>query len=624
MSAPISAFKRWLLRFDASSPPSRRTLPPQPSMRERMLYITDGQRGRMTMMCLIVMLSALAEAVTLTLMAQIAAQLVKPPGAHVRVALINVHAPVKTLIIVAFAIAVARVPLIQIPATIIPTRIGTDVGARIRLDLFNAYSTASWEVQSRDREGQMQETLTNQAGSASSAVGSLLAFITSSLSFLVLLASALVLNTFAALIVLSLAITMFALLRPLRGLGERKARAWSQAQVTYAGRVAESIRIAEEAHVFGTGAFQRKANRILVQRVRKLLFQTQLLSQIGAKIFEAIVYLLLLGGLWVLHIDGAGHLGALGAVVLIVVRASTSSQGIQGTYQSMIQSLPFLERTQEAERRYRESAPAAGTQALGRVARIAFEGVGYSYRPGVPVLCDVSFEVEGGEVIGVIGPSGAGKSTLVQLLLRLRAPREGQYLVNGVPAQEIAQQDWHRKVAYVPQEPRLLHASVAENIRFFRDLDDEQVQRAARLARIHDDIVSWSDGYDTIVGPRADAVSGGQQQRICLARALVARPELLILDEPTSALDPGSEALIQESLSGLKEHDLTLFIVAHRMSTLNICDRVMIIIDGRMAGFDTIEQLQQHNAYYRTASQLAGGGTARTANGAGLAGELAR
>ncbi|HEY4917352.1 MAG TPA: ABC transporter ATP-binding protein, partial [Solirubrobacteraceae bacterium] len=273
-------------------------------------------------------------------------------------------------------------------------------------------------------------------------------------------------------------------------------------------------------------------------------------------------------------------------------------------YQGLIQAMPFVERTQEAERRYRESRPREGTQPLPLVQTLAFDGVGYAYRPGRPVLSDIRFEVNGGEVLGVIGPSGAGKSTLVQLLLRLRVPDEGRYLVNGIAAQDIAQSDWHQRVAYVPQEPRLLHASVAENIRFFRDLDDDAVEQAARLARIHDDIVSWSEGYDTIVGPRADAVSGGQQQRICLARALVARPEVLVLDEPTSALDPASEALIQESLIGLKQQ-LTLFIVAHRMSTLDICDRVMIIINGKLEAFDTIASLQQHNAYYRSASGIA-------------------
>jgi ABC-type multidrug transport system fused ATPase/permease subunit len=108
------------------------------------------------------------------------------------------------------------------------------------------------------------------------------------------------------------------------------------------------------------------------------------------------------------------------------------------------------------------------------------------------------------------------------------------------------------------------------------------------------------------VGPRADAVSGGQQQRLCLARALAARPQVLVLDEPTSALDPHSETLIQESLMALKS-ELTLFTIAHRMSTLDMCDRVMVILEGRMVAFDTKAVLQEENAYYRSASMIAAG-----------------
>jgi ABC-type multidrug transport system fused ATPase/permease subunit len=123
--------------------------------------------------------------------------------------------------------------------------------------------------------------------------------------------------------------------------------------------------------------------------------------------------------------------------------------------------------------------------------------------------------------------------------------------------------------------------------------------------------MSWSDGYETIIGPRADAVSGGQQQRICLARALAARPEVLVLDEPTSALDPHSETLIQESLSGLR-HELTVFVIAHRMSTLDICDRVMVIVDGRLVAFEATDLLQRNNSYYRSASVIAAGASGGT------------
>jgi ATP-binding cassette, subfamily B, bacterial len=161
-------------------------------------------------------------------------------------------------------------------------------------------------------------------------------------------------------------------------------------------------------------------------------------------------------------------------------------------------------------------------------------------------------------------------------------------------------------VAYVSQEPRLLGGTVAENIRYFRDeIDDESLHVAARMAHIHDEVLAWPGGYDHRVGQRLDAVSGGQRQRLCLARALAGRPEILVLDEPTSALDPRSEVAIQRSLEELRG-GVTMFIVAHRMSTLSICDRIMVVEAGRIAGFDTPENLQRVDGYYRVALELAG------------------
>jgi ABC-type multidrug transport system fused ATPase/permease subunit len=297
---------------------------------------------------------------------------------------------------------------------------------------------------------------------------------------------------------------------------------------------------------------------------------------------------------------------SLGAVVLLLIRAGSYGQQVQSTYQSVRQALPFVERVEEVQSRYAASVPPTGDRRLSQVRTLAFDDVSFAYSPSRAVLANVSFQVEAGETIGVVGPSGAGKSTLVQILLQLRDPVDGRYLVDGIPACEFAREDWYSRVAYVPQEPRLLHASVADNIRFYRDLDDTAVQEAARLARIDADIASWASGYDTIIGPRADAVSGGQQQRICIARALAARPQVLILDEPTSALDPRSESLLQESLSALRQ-EVTLFVVAHRMSTLDICNRVMVIVDGRLEDFDTPDSLARQSPYYRSASALAAG-----------------
>jgi ATP-binding cassette, subfamily B, bacterial len=262
--------------------------------------------------------------------------------------------------------------------------------------------------------------------------------------------------------------------------------------------------------------------------------------------------------------------------------------------------LPFIERVQDAIERYEHAAQSDETVAFESLGAISFQGVSYSYDGSTPALTDVSFEVKAGETIGVIGPSGAGKSTLAQLLLRLREPSSGYYLVEGKPAARLSRADWASMVSYVPQTPQLIYASVADNIRYFRPVSDEDVERAARLAGIADDVSSWSAGYATIVGPRAAAVSVGQAQRICLARALALRPQILVLDEPTSALDPTSERLIQASLTSLKG-SLTLFVIAHRMSTLDICDRVMVIVDGRLDAVERFDDLQSRNAYYRSA-----------------------
>jgi ABC-type multidrug transport system fused ATPase/permease subunit len=586
------------------------TLPPVSAL-TRVRAVLGERRGTALALGGCSMLSGLTEASILAVIAQIATAIVKG-GNHVHVKLGPVHlnAAIGTLFVVAFALTIVRIAL-QAPLAILPARIAADVQARLRTSLFDAFTRASWATQSQDREGHLQETMTSQVLQATTGALQATQLVIAGLTFFVLMVSALLLNVVAALVVLVTAVALFAALRPLNVVGQRRARSLSRAQLEYAGGISEAGRLAEDTQVFGVAAAQRARLNRLIHAARDLFFQAQVIGRLAPSVYQSAIYLVLVAGLFAIHSEGSAHVGALSALVLFIVRAGTYGQQVQGAWQGLRQSLPFIERLQDAQRRYLESSPVEGEQRLSKVDELAFENVSYAYRPGRPVLSEISFEVSGAAAVGIIGPSGAGKSTLVQILLQLRTPREGRYLVNGVPATEFVRDDWHKRVAYVPQEPRLVHASVAENIRYFRDLDDDAVERAGRLARIHDDIMTWSDGYETIVGPRVDAVSGGQQQRICLARALAARPEVLVLDEPTSALDPHSETLIQESLSALKQ-ELTLFIVAHRMSTLDICDRVMVIVGGRLVAFDTKAFLETENAYYRNASMIAAG----TAGGA--------
>jgi ATP-binding cassette subfamily B protein len=579
---------------------------PGSSTRERLNALLGDRRRTVFALAICSMASGFAEAGILALVAQIAATVVKgSKHAHASVAGFQLDAPISTLFIFAFAFTFLRIAL-QAPLSILPARIAAGVQARLRRELFDAFSRASWGVQSSDREGHLQETMTSQVLQATGGAMQATNLVISAFTFLVLMASALALNVVAALAVLGAAVILFALLRPLNVIGARRASELSRAQLAYAGGISEAGRLAEETQVFGVGAAQRHRLDGFIGTAQELFFRTQLVGRLAPSIYQSAIYLILVGGLAALYTGGSAKFASLGAVVLLIVRAGSYGQQVQGAYQGLRQSLPFIERLQDAAKRYRDSSPLDGGAPLASVQSVAFDQVSFAYRDSRPVLSGISFEVARGEAVGIIGPSGAGKSTLIQLLLQLRIPDAGRYLVNGVPVEQFKRDDWHRLVAYVPQEPRLIHASVAENIRYLRDLDDEAVERAGRLARIHEEIVSWPEGYQTIVGPRADAVSGGQQQRICLARSLAARPEVLVLDEPTSALDPHSETLIQESLSGLR-HELTLFIIAHRMSTLDICDRVMVIVDGRLVAFDTTDLLQSSNSYYRSASTLAAG-----------------
>ena len=590
----------------ASGPLQPAAAPLSSSRRARIALLIGDRRKLVGGLAVCSLASGFTESATLVLVAELATTLVGSPHAKTsHTSLFAIHASTGTLLILAFVLTGLRL-LLQIPLSILPSRIAADVLANVRSGLFGSFTRASWSVQSADREGQLQETLTGQALQAASGANQTTQLITASLQFLMLIAFAVWVNAVAALVVGVTSVALFGLLRPMRSRGVRISRDLSGAQVRYAGGVAEANRLAEETQVFGVVEAQRTRVGGLIADSQLYFYRAQLVTRLITNIYQSLIYVLLVAGLAGLYFIGGHHAGALGAIVLLLLRAGTQGQLLQGAYQGLAQSMPFIERTQELQHRYADSAPSHGHEPLPSVESIAFEHVSFGYNDERQVLDDVTFETFEGEAIGIVGPSGAGKSTLVQILLGLRRPVEGRYLVNASPAEDYVRADWHHQVSYVPQEPRLLHASVTENIRFFRDISDADVERAARLARIHDDVVAWSSGYDTIVGPRADAVSGGQQQRICLARALAARPTVLILDEPTSALDPQSETLISQSLHELKE-DLTLFIVAHRMSTLEMCDRVMVVMGGKLVGFDTRERLQRDNPYYRNAAELAVG-----------------
>jgi ATP-binding cassette, subfamily B, bacterial len=218
---------------------------------------------------------------------------------------------------------------------------------------------------------------------------------------------------------------------------------------------------------------------------------------------------------------------------------------------------------------------------------VVFDRVVFAYRrasrSGAPVLDGVTFRVAPGETLGIAGPTGAGKSTVVKLLLRLYDATGGAVRIDGHDVRALAQRDLRANIALVSQDVYLFHGTIYENIAYSTgNASPEVVERAARLAQLHDFVATLPEGYDTIVGERGIKLSGGQRQRLSIARAIVKDAPILVLDEATSSVDTETERAIQQSLKTLTA-GRTALIIAHRLSTIRHADRILVLRDGRVA-----------------------------------------
>ena len=240
--------------------------------------------------------------------------------------------------------------------------------------------------------------------------------------------------------------------------------------------------------------------------------------------------------------------------------------------------------------------------------RIAFHGVHAAYEDGDrPALNGATFEIEPGQTVALVGPTGAGKSTVAALLLRFTEPQAGEITVNGTPLAELPAGWWREQIAWVPQRPYLFAGSAAENIRLARPAaTGAEVRAAAELAHAHDFIAALPGGYDTPLGERGARLSGGQAQRIALARAFLRDAPVVLLDEATANLDPASEALLHDAMARLLA-GRTALVIAHRLNTVTAADRIVVLEGGRVAEAGTHAELMQAGGAYRRLIGASGG-----------------
>ncbi|GBF74745.1 multidrug ABC transporter permease [Paenibacillus sp. 598K] len=296
--------------------------------------------------------------------------------------------------------------------------------------------------------------------------------------------------------------------------------------------------------------------------------------------------------------SGAITTGALVSFILLLFQIMFPFSQFATFFSNLKKVMGATERLRVIQEEEPESAP-SNSQLPRQHERLVFREVNFGYQPGKPILLDVSFTIPDCKITALVGPSGSGKTTLFSLIERFYEPQSGKIYWGDTDISAYPYDVWRRKIGYVSQESPLLAGTIWDNIAYGREdeVSEAELREVARLAYAHDFIQALPDGYNTEVGERGIRLSGGQRQRIAIARALLRKPDILLLDEATASLDSDSEHEVQKALHYLMQGRTTL-IIAHRLSTVVSADQIIVLEHGQVTGGGTHEELLHHHPSY--------------------------
>ena len=492
---------------------------------------------------------------------------------------------------IAIAVVTGALGVVQ---TLLSNQVGQRVMHDLRTAVYRHLQRLSLAFFTRTRTGEVQSRLANDIGGVQEVVTSTATSIVSNVTT--------VLATVIAMFYLDWRLTLFALaLLPLfvwmtRRVGDERrkvAKVRQESMADISSLVQESLSVSGILLGKTMGRteelaqrFEAESGRLADLEVRSRMTGRWMMASIQTSfaVMPALVYL------FAGHFAGSISLGTVIAFTTLQARLFFPIGSLLGVGLEVQTSLALFDRVFE----YLDQPVdiEEGTRTLDTPrGDVAFRGVWFRYENGPWTLDDVSFDVPSGTKTALVGETGSGKTTAGYLVARLYDATRGSVSIDGIDVRELTFESLADAVGVVTQETYLFHATVRDNLRFARsDATDEEVEEAARAAQIHELIAGLPDGYDTVVGERGYRFSGGERQRIAIARTILRNPPILVLDEATSALDTQTERAVQEALERLAEGRTTIAI-AHRLSTVRDADQIVVLDRGRVAEIGTHEEL---------------------------------
>lgn len=349
---------------------------------------------------------------------------------------------------------------------------------------------------------------------------------------------------------------------------------------------------------FETARYRRAGDEVMAARVAITWQESLFSAAVGTITLLGTAVVLIVGGLHV--ISGKMTIGQLTVVLTYLGSVYGPLSAVAHTSGQLQGAVAGARRVRAALALRPENADDPGALDPGALrGEVRFEDVGFAYPDGTPVLADISFVAQPGETVALVGLTGAGKTTLASLIPRLYDAGSGRVLIDGVDVRRYRLGALRDRIAIVPQDPLLLHGTVADNLRYGRlDATREEIEAAARAAHAHDFVERLPRGYDTEIAEAGGSLSGGERQRLSVARALLKDAPILILDEPTSALDALSEESVFAALKRLRAGRTTV-VIAHRLSTVRDASRILVLDGGRIVAQGTHDELLESSLLYR-------------------------